>query len=129
MIGAVLPPTPGDVVLGIAAVIVGALIAATAAFLARRTRNWLLHLDTAGGLLIVAGVVGQRTPGVGTALGPWDAGITIPVLGVRIDPVAAAGIVVTLIGLVLTLLLERVPQPGEGPGPLVHRPLDEDDAI
>ena len=125
-----LPPTPGQVIVGVLAVFAGALIASVSAYLARRSRNWLHHLATAGGLVIVAGVVGQRTTTPGARVGPWDAGIAIPGLGVAIDPVTAAGLVLTLVGLVLTLLFERVvADDDEGPRPLVHRPLEEDDAV
>jgi hypothetical protein len=110
-------------------VLAGALIAAVSAFLARRTRNWLHHIGTAGGLFIVAGIVGQRTVASGAALGPWDAGITVPVVGVRLDPVAAAGIILTLLGLTLTLLFERVAGDADAPRPLVHRALEDDDSV
>jgi hypothetical protein len=120
-------PTPGQVVIGIVAVLVGALIATTSAFVARRSGNWLYHLGTAGGLLIVAGVVGQRSA-AGGATGLWASGINVPVLGVQLDPVTAAGIIMTLFGLVLTLLLEHLPD-GDQPRPLVHRHLEDDDAV
>jgi formate hydrogenlyase subunit 3/multisubunit Na+/H+ antiporter MnhD subunit len=123
-----LAPTPGQVVLGVLTVLAGALIATVSAFLARRSRNWLHHLGTVGGLLIVAGVVGQRTVS-GSAMGAWDAGITIPLIAVRLNPVAAAGISLTLVGLTVTLLFERVVDESERPAPLVHRPLEDDDAI
>ncbi len=124
-----LPPTPGQVVLGVAGVIAGALIASTSVFLARRSRNWLCHLGTAGGLLIVAGIVGQRTVADGAHLGAWDAGISVPLVGVHLDPVAAGGIILTLVGLTLTLLFERVLDDEDRPPPLVHRPLEDDDAV
>jgi hypothetical protein len=124
-----LPPTPGQVAIGILAVVAGALIASVSAFLAQRSHNWLHHLGTVGGLLIVAGIVGQRTVADGARLGPWDAGITVPVLGVRLDPVAAAGIILALLGLTLTLLFERVVGDDDRPRPLVHRALEDDDAV
>jgi hypothetical protein len=124
-----LAPTPGQVIIGIAAVLCGALIATTSAFVARRSGNWLHYLGTAGGLLIVAGVIGQRTAVDGAPIGLWDAGITIPALGVRIDPVATAGIIVALLGLVLTLLFERVPDSEDPPRPLLHKPFEDDDAV
>lgn len=124
-----LAPTPGEVLIGIAAVVGGALIATTSAFVARRSGNWLHHLGTAGGLLIVAGVVGQRSAVDGAPIGLWDAGISVPVIGVRLDPVVAAGIILALLGLVLTLLFERVPDKDDLPRPLVHRPFEDDDAV
>lgn len=126
---AALAPTQGQVVIGVAAVLCGALIATTSAFVARRNGNWLHHLGTLGGLLIVAGVIGQRTAVDGAPIGPWDAAITVPAIGVRLDPVAASGIILALLGLVLTLLFERIPNPGDQPRPLVHRPLEDDDAV
>jgi hypothetical protein len=121
-------PTPGQVVIGVVAVLAGALIATTSAFVAARSGNWLHHLGTAGGLLIVAGVVGQRSS-ADAGSGPWGAGITVPLLGVQLDAVAAAGIILALLGLVLTLLFERVPDVDDQPRPLVHRPLEDDDAV
>lgn len=120
-------PSPNQVIIGILAVLAGALIASTSAFVARRSGNWLYHLGTAGGLLIVAGVVGQRSA-AGGATGLWASGINVPLLGVQLAPVTAAGIIMTLLGLVLTLLLERLPD-GDQPRPLVHRPLEDDDAV
>lgn len=124
-----LPPSPGQVIVGVLGVLAGALIASVSAFLARRSRNWLYHLGTAGGLLIVAGIVGQRTVADGARLGAWDAGIAVPVVGIHLDPVAAAGIILTLVGLTLTLLFERVLDDDDRPRPLVHRALEDDDAV
>jgi hypothetical protein len=117
------------VVLGVLTVVAGALTACVSAFLARRTHNWLHYLAMLGGLLVVAGVVGQRTVAGGAHLGAWDAGIAVPVVGVHLDPVAAAGIVVVLVGLTLTLLFERIVDEDDRPPPLIHRPLEEDDAV
>jgi hypothetical protein len=124
-----LPPTPGQVVVGVIGVLAGALIASVSAFLARRSHNWLHHLGTVGGLLIVAGIVGQRTVADGARLGAWDAGITVPVVGVRLDPVAAGGIILALVGLTLTLLFERIVDEDDRPRPLIHRALEDDDAV
>ncbi len=130
MIGAVAaPPTPGDVVIGILSVVAGALLVSVSVFLAQRSRNWLHLVTAAGGLLGVAGVIGQRTTSPGAALGPWDAGLTVPVVGVRLDVVTAAGIVIALVGATLTLLFERVPRRRDPPRPLVHRALEEDDSV
>jgi hypothetical protein len=128
ILAVVLPPTPAQVVIGILTAMAAALITTTSFFMARRSRNWIFHLGTVGGLLLLAGVVGQRTP-AGPAVGPWDTGLTVPVLGLRIDPVAAAGIILTLLGLTLTLLVERVVAASDRPAPLVHRALEEDDLI
>jgi formate hydrogenlyase subunit 3/multisubunit Na+/H+ antiporter MnhD subunit len=124
-----LPPTPGQVVVGILAVFAGALIACVSAFLARRSHNWLHYLAAVGGLAIVAGIIGQQTIVDGAAVGPWDAGIGVPLIGVRVDPVAAGGILLALVGATLTLLFERVTDEAGAPRPLVHRALEDDDAI
>jgi hypothetical protein len=124
-----LPPSPGQVALGALAVVAGALIATVSAFLARRSHNWLHHLGTVGGLLLVAGIVGQRTVADGAKLGAWDAGIAVPGLGVHLDPVAAGGIILVLLGLTLTLLFERVVSDDDRPRPLIHRALEDDDAV
>jgi hypothetical protein len=130
ILAAALPPTPGDVVIGILAVLAGALVTSVSVFLARRSSNWLHYMTAAGGLLVVAGIVGQRTATDGTPTGPWNAGISVPLLGVRLDMVAAIGIIVCLVGITLTLLFERVSvDGGERPRPLVHRPLEDDDAV
>jgi hypothetical protein len=124
-----LPPTPAEVVIGILAVLAGALITSVSVFLAQRSHNWLHVIAALGGLLIVAGVVGQRTATDGAGLGPWDAGIAVPVVGLHVDVVAAAGVILCLVGLTLTLLFERVPPDGEVSRPLVHRALEDDDAV
>jgi hypothetical protein len=124
-----LPPTPGQVVAGVAAVLVGALVAATCAHLARRTRNWLYHVGTVGGLLVVAGLAGQRTSTGDAITTPWDAGLVLPILDVRLNPVTAAGIALSLLGLSLTLLFERVPDGSAADTAPVHRRLEDDDAV
>ena len=124
-----LPPTPGQVAVGVFGVVAGALIASVSAFLARRSRNWLNHLGTVGGLLIVAGIVGQHTAVDGARLGAWDAGITVPLVGVRLDPITAGGIILALLGLTLTLLFERIVDEDDRPRPLIHRPLEDDDVV
>lgn len=126
MVGLASPPSPAEVILGAGAVVVGALGACAAFTAARRTRNWLYHLATAGGLLLVAGVAGQRVSVGGRPVGPWDAAIAIPPLGVRVDPVAAVGIVVALVGVTLVILFERVPDERAG-APISHRRAWEDD--
>ena len=129
MILVVAPPTPGEVVIGVGAVLIGALVATTSAYLAWRTGNWLHHVGTVAGLLVVAGVVGQRSAAAGSSSGLWDDGIEVPVVGLRINPVTATGVILALLGLVLTLLFERVTDPEDRPRPLEHRPLEDDDAV
>lgn len=123
-----LPPTPGQVVIGILAVLVGALVTSVSVFLAVHSGNWLHWVTALGGALIVAGVVGQRTATTG-ALGAWSAGITVPVVGVTVDVIFAVGVVVACIGTTLVLLFERVPA-ADGPRRLpAHRRLEDDDAV
>jgi hypothetical protein len=124
-----LPPAPAQVVTGVLAAVAAALVAAVATFLGRRSHNWLHYVSAAGGLLLLAGIVGQRTVADGSRLGPWDTGIPLPIIGVHIDPVAAAGIVIVLLGVTLTLLFERVVDEDDAPRALVHRPLEDDDAV
>jgi len=124
-----LPPTPGDVVIGILALLAACLVTSVSLFLGRRTRNWLHGVTALGGLLIAAGVVGQRVAAGGARVGPWDAGIAVPVVGLHLDPVTAAGVIVALGGVTVTLLVERVPREGETRRPLLHRPLEDDDAV
>lgn len=123
-----LPPTPAQVVIAIVTAMVAALVATASFSVARHSRNWLFHFGTVGGLLVLAGVVGQRTPH-GPAVGPWDTGLTVPVLGLRINPVAAAGIILTLLGLTLTLLIERIGDDSHRSEARVHRALEDDDRI
>lgn len=124
-----LPPTPWQVVIAVGTVIIGALIASASAYAARHTRNWLYHLGTLGGLVIVAGVVGQRAVVDGAALGPWDAGINVPLLGLRMNPVTAAGIIVCLVGLVVGLLVERVADPAVARSATLRRRFEDDDTV
>lgn len=123
------PPQPQDVVIAVLAVLAGALIASVAALLARRTRNWLYHLGTVGGLLIVTGVAGQRASVDGAALGPWDAGLVVPLIDMHLTPVTAAGILTCVLGTVAVLLFERVPDPARPARPLISRHLEDDDSV
>ena len=40
--------------------------------------------------------------------GPWDAGVSLPLIGVRVTPVAIGGLLFGAVGLSLVLLFERV---------------------
>ncbi|MHB8718312.1 MAG: hypothetical protein ACYDAC_05410 [Candidatus Dormibacteria bacterium] len=122
-------PLPGQVVLAIVTVLAAALVAAACAHLGWRTRNWLYHLGTVGGALVVAGVAGQRNPVPGQPIGPWDAGIAIPVVGVSITPVCAAGLILSLVMVTLVLLFERVPDAEHPPRQPLHRRLEDDDSV
>src|SRR5262249_6956319 len=131
---------PSDVVLAIVAVLLGCLAASVATFAGVRTGNWLAFVCAAGCAAFVAGVVGQRTfpsaaaaakPGSGAAStsvpGPWDAGVSLPALPIRLTPVSVGGVLAAAIGLSLVLLFERVPGAPRIAKPAL-RPLDDDDA-
>jgi hypothetical protein len=108
-------------VIGIIAVLAGCLAVTASAYAGRQTRNWLYYVCTVGSLAFVAGVVGQRvfpSPSAvarfaaaasTSAPGPWDAGVSLPLIGLRVTPVAIVGLLVAAVGLSLVLLFERVP--------------------
>jgi hypothetical protein len=130
----------GDVILGIACVVIGLTVAAAAAQAARRTRNWLFFICAVGGLAFAVGVAAQRPFPSEDALqldranaanstpGPWDAGVHIPVLNLHATPVAVGGVLVAVVGLSLVLFFEAVPdQPVAPPEPLPE--LEEGDTV
>ena len=47
-----------------------------------------------------------------SAPGPWDAGVSLPLIGIRVTPVAIVGLLVAAVGLSLVLLFERIPEHG-----------------
>lgn len=134
-------PTPGDIVLAIIASLLGSVAAASAFYFGHRSGNWLSYVCGAGCFAFVAGIAGQQTfPGASaiarlgagaaqtSAPGPWDAGVSLPLVSIRMTPVSVIGLLVAAIGLSLLLLFERVPDPSRALPP-APRPLDEDDAI
>lgn len=135
------PPTPGDVILAIIAVLAGCIAGAFAAHHAWRTGNWLGYLTAAGCAAFVVGIAAQRTfpsaaavRALGQALaqtsrpGPWDAGVSLPVIGTRITPVSLAGVLTAALSVSLLLLFEHVPDPARL-RVVPHRALEEDDAV
>ena len=135
------PPAPTDVVIAIIAVVAGCILGATAAYSARATGNWLGYVCAIGCATLVAGIAGQRTfpsaqavRALGQALaqtsrpGPWDAGVSLPLIGLRVTPVSLAGLLVAALGVSLMLLFEHVPDPGRV-RVVRHRRLEEDDAV
>ncbi len=64
-----------------------------------------------------------------SAPGPWDAGVSLPLIGVRVTPVAIGGLLFGAVGLSLVLLFERVP--GIAHTPVATRPsrLEDEDSI
>jgi hypothetical protein len=133
-------PQVHDVILAIACVLVGTLLATFAVMAGWRARNWLAYVCAAGCAAFTAGVVGQRTfPSVdairrlGQAAartsppGPFDAGVSIPIVNLQMTPVALGGILVAALGLSLVLIFESSARPRPERRPL--RPLHDDDTI
>jgi hypothetical protein len=134
-------PSGTEILVGILFVIAGCLGAAISAEMARRTRNWLYLIVTVGCAAVVAGVVGQRAFPSDDAVaryghdvagqqtpGPWDAGVSIPVVSIHATPVALGGVLLALAGLALVLFFEPVPTGAPRPAP-VPGILQDDDAI
>ncbi|HET9051452.1 MAG TPA: hypothetical protein VFO60_07090 [Candidatus Dormibacteraeota bacterium] len=135
-------PTGPDILIGILFVVAGCAGAAVAAEFARRSRNWLYAIVSLGCAAVVAGVVGQRrfpsddqvtTLGADAASrltpGPWDAGVSIPVVGLHATPVALGGVLAALAGLALVLFFEPAPsadRAGRMPRP---QALEEKDSV
>jgi hypothetical protein len=137
-----MPPTPGQVLLGIFAVLAGCLATTAAVHAGRHTGNWLYFICAAGAVAFVAGVVGQRvfpSPAAVARLGaaaaavstpgPWDAGVSLPIIGVRVTPVAIGGLLFGAVGLSLVLLFERVPGIARAPVALRPSRLEDEDSI
>ena len=99
-----MPPTAAQVVIGTATVAVALVIAAYATrAVLRGHRLWAVCAT--GCVLVVVGVVGQRTFPSADAVsklgrdeaarqfpGAWDAGVSIPVVGLHVTPVALVGL-------------------------------------
>ena len=137
-----MPPTPEQVVIGILAVLAGCLIVTTSASAGRQTGNWLYYVCTIGSLAFVAGVVGQRvfpspaavarlgaSAAAASAPGPWDAGVSLPLIGIRVTPVAIVGLLMAAVGVSLVLLFERVPGTVRTAAPPLASRLEDDDSI
>jgi len=135
------PPAPSDVILAIVAVLAGCIAAAGAAHHGWRTGNWLAYLCALGCAAFVVGIAGQRvfpsadavkqlgqTLAESSRPGPWDAGVGLPLVGIRITPVTLVGLLLAAFSVSLLLLFEHVPDPARIRVPS-HRPLEEDDAI
>jgi hypothetical protein len=136
------PPTPPQVVIGIFSVLAGCLAMTTSTAAARHTGNWLYYICTVGSLAFVVGVIGQRvfpspaaiarlgaTAASTSAPGPWDAGVSLPLIGIRVTPVAIAGLLVAAVGLSLVLLFERVPGTVRIAAPTRASRLEDDDSV
>jgi hypothetical protein len=136
------PPTPEQVVIGIIAVLAGCLAMTTSVSVARHTGNWLYHICTVGSLAFVVGVVGQRvfpspaaiaklgaSAAATSAPGPWDAGVSLPLIDIRVTPVAIVGLLVAAVGLSLVLLFERIPGTVRLAAPTPRSRLEDDDSV
>jgi hypothetical protein len=137
-----MPPMVGQVVLGIIAVLAGCLATTSAVVAARHTGNWLYFICALGAVAFVAGIAGQRvfpsadavarfgqSSAASSIPGPWDAGVLLPIIGVRVTPVALGGLLVAAVGLSLVLLFERVPGTARVPVPARASRLEDDDSI
>jgi hypothetical protein len=137
-----MPPTIAQVVLAIFAVLLGCLATTSAIFAGRHTGNWLYFICALGALAFVAGVAGQRvfpSPAAVARLGtnaasvstpgPWDAGVLLPIVGIRVTPVAIGGLLIAAVGLSLVLLFERVPGVARTPVAARASRLEDDDSI
>ncbi len=137
-----MPPTPAQVLIGIFAVLLGCLAMTTSTAAARHTGNWLYYICTVGSLAFVVGVIGQRvfpspaaiarlgaSAAATSAPGPWDAGVSLPLIGLRVTPVAIVGLLVAAVGLSLVLLFERVPGTVRIAAPTRASRLEDDDSI
>jgi hypothetical protein len=137
-----MPPTVAQVVLGIIAVLAGCLATTSAVVAARHTGNWLFFICALGAAAFVAGVVGQRVFPSASAVarfgqssasvsipGPWDAGVLLPIVGIRVTPVAISGLLVAAVGLSLVLLFERVPGTVRTLAAAGTSRLEDDDSI
>ncbi|MEA2671039.1 MAG: hypothetical protein QOG45_1259 [Chloroflexota bacterium] len=134
-------PTPAEVLIGTLAVALACVAGAYALRSGLRPGNRLWLVCATGCLLVVLGVVGQRSFPTADAVsrmgrdqaarllpGPWDAGVGIPVLGLHVTPVALVGLLLTVAGTSLVLFFDAPPiAPGSRPHALPH--LEEDDAV
>ena len=136
-----MPPTPEQVVIGIVAVLAGCLAVTTSTVAARHSGNWLYFICTLGSLAFVAGVVGQRVFPSPSAVarfgaaaststpGPWDAGVSLPLIGIRVTPVAIVGLLIAAVGLSLVLIFERIPGTVRIAAPTRASRLEDDDSV
>ncbi|HEY2703461.1 MAG TPA: hypothetical protein VGL20_07200 [Candidatus Dormibacteraeota bacterium] len=134
-------PSAAEILIGTATVVLACAAGAYAlrAGLRRGGRLWLICAT--GCLLVVLGVVGQRSFPTADAVsrvgrdeaarqvpGPWDAGVGIPVLGLHVTPVTLAGLLLSVAGTSLVLFFEAPPAaPGSRAQPLPR--LEDDDAV
>lgn len=134
-------PSFSDVLIGIAAVLAGCIGGAFAIRSGYRSRNWFAYLCGLGCAAFVAGIAGQRSFPSAAAVarlgaagaaastpGPWDAGVSLPVIPIRLTPVTVVGFLVAAVGLSLLLLFEHVPDTDRVAW-RQPRALEEDDTV
>src|ERR1700732_1198629 len=115
-------PSVAEIVTGTLAVALACTGGAYAVTAGLRPGNRLWLVCATGCLLVVLGVVGQRSFPTADAVGrvgrdqaarqlagPWDAGVPIPVLGLHVTPVALVGLLLTVAGTSLVLFFEALP--------------------
>jgi hypothetical protein len=134
-------PSAAEILIGALTVALACAGGAYALTAGLRPGNRLWLVCAAGCLLVVLGVVGQRSFPTADAVsrvgkdqaarqlpGPWDAGVGIPVLGLHVTPVTLVGLLLTVAGTSLVLFFEAPPT---APGSRAHAlpPLEEDDAV
>jgi hypothetical protein len=130
----------GAIALGCIVVVLGCIWGVASLQLGRRSRNWLYFVETAGSILVVAGIVGQRVFPSDDAVrrlgseaaaaanpGLWEAKFLVPGIGVDVDSVTAFGCIALAAGVALLLFFESAQQPTSAPID-EFAPLDVDDA-
>lgn len=134
-------PSAAEIVIGTLAVALACTAGAYALTAGLRPGNRLWLVCATGCLLVIVGVVGQRSFPTADAVsrlgkdqaarqlpGPWDAGVGIPVLGLRVTPVTLVGLLLTVAGTSLVLFFEAPPTAPGSRAPALP-PLEEDDAV
>ncbi len=133
-------PQAQQVVVGIAAVLVGCGVASFSVYLACHNHNWIHLITAVGAVVFVAGVVGQRAygPTQDPAMwafcpaaspdhpGVWAASLTLPALGLAVSTVALAGLFIAVIGICGVLIFEPVRGADDGSAALPERFEDAD---
>ena len=136
----VLRSLDGGIALGCIVVVLGCIWGVATLQLARRSRNWLYFVETAGSCLVVAGIVGQRvfpsddairrlgaTAAAASNPGLWGAKFLVPGIGLDVDAVTAFGCIALAAGVALLLFFESAQQPRPATSDW-FAPFDVDDA-
>jgi drug/metabolite transporter superfamily protein YnfA len=120
-----------QILLASLAVLAGCVVSAYSFWIAVRHHNWLFHILGVGAALFVVGMVGERTPvaGTGRPSSVWDLTVQVPLLPLKLDELAIAGLILLLLGVSVVLFVERVVPPEQRWQPPPHRAIDEDDSV